>query len=145
MHRVAAPRSALYTSRAAVHRVEHDERERARPVPVRGRRRDRLVVARLGASRRTVRRASSLAASSPVRSSGVDRQDLARPGAGLSTVSSRPSGTVADMQVSPNGSAVPKRRANAASWRSVVVDSGQSWISSMTQCAPLVTSAKSIG
>ena len=49
------------------------------------------------------------------------------------------------MQVSPNGSAVPDFSAKAASWRSVVVDSGQSWISSITQCAPLVTSAKSIG
>ena len=27
----------------------------------------------------------------------------------------------------------------------MVVDSGHSWISSITQCAPLVTSAKSIG
>ena len=49
------------------------------------------------------------------------------------------------MQVSPNGSAVPNILANAASCRSVVVDSAQSWISSITQCAPLVTSAKSTG
>lgn len=41
----------------------------------------------------------------------------------LSTVSSRARGTVADMQVSPNGSAVRNDRANAASWRSVVADS----------------------
>jgi enoyl-CoA hydratase/carnithine racemase len=50
-----------------------------------------------------------------------------------------------DMQVSPNGSAVGNILANAASCRSVTVDSGHSWISSITQCAPLVTSAKSIG
>ena len=67
------------------------------------------------------------------------------PQAGLSTVSSSPPGTVADMQVNPNGSAVPISFAKAASWRRVVVDSGHSCISSITQWAPLVTSAKSIG
>ena len=41
------------------------------------------------------------------------------------------------------GAACP--RSSPASWRSVVVARGQSCTSSMIQCAPLVTSAKSIG
>ncbi len=59
-------------------------------------------------------------------------------------LSSSPGG-VADRQVRPNGSAVPILAAKPASWRIVVVAWGESCGSSMSQCAPLVTRAKSIG
>ena len=64
---------------------------------------------------------------------GLDPDDASSPGSGLSTVARSSSETVADMQVSANGSAVGQPAAeappaNAASWRRVVVDSGASWI-----------------
>ena len=89
-------------------------------MPVPGCRRDRFVVTGPAASRRMVRAAPSRTSSSPVRSLG--RIPATSPRVELSTVSSSPSGTAADMQVSPNGSAVRNAFAKASSWRKVVVD-----------------------